>query len=123
MRTARYLLAVAAPTSTMAVTADAAGWPNWCPLGCNHDGSSQITNVSDTGGTPTMMARMNAGTKRFVQKTKSLLTFDKTANQGTAYVRPTKHKEPGFFYKMFHPAPPPPPETVKEWMSLEQVQF
>jgi hypothetical protein len=37
------------------------------------------------------------------------------------YSTRNKQPEPGFFKKLFYPAPTPPPKTVEEWMSLEQV--
>jgi hypothetical protein len=39
-------------------------------------------------------------------------------------VRPksSKQEKPGFFKSLFQPEPPPPPKTIKEWMSLKRVQ-
>ncbi len=128
MRTVRFLLFVAALSLTSIATARAAGWPSWCPLGStgNHGGSSPFTTVADHGGgSPAVLTKMGSSTKRLMANTKNLLTFNKSntkANTPTVgYSTQTQHKEPGFFYKLFHPEPPPPPQTVKEWMSLEQV--
>lgn len=80
--------------------------------------------------TPTVLDKMSAGTKRFVSNTKDALTPKKlTAKKpakksGTSTARKAKRPEPpkqGFFKQLFNPDPPPPPKTVEEWMSLEQV--
>jgi hypothetical protein len=34
----------------------------------------------------------------------------------------SKQEKPGFFKSLFQPEPPPPPKTIKDWMSLERVQ-
>jgi hypothetical protein len=105
-----------------------AAWPCWCPFGsCGASGGgASVVPVANqtTYKSPTVIAKMGYGTKKLMTNTKNLLTFNKSGNQNTmtaGYSTRTKHKEPGFFYKLFHPEPPPPPQTVKEWMSLEQI--
>jgi hypothetical protein len=80
--------------------------------------------------TPTVFNKMSAGTKRLVSNTKDALTPDKkptkkpTKKSGSTTVRKAKRPpapKQGFFKQLFNPEPPPPPETVQEWMSLEQV--
>jgi hypothetical protein len=106
-----------------------AAWPSWSPLGSDNTSGGEVSVVPVANATayksPTMIGKMSHGTKKLMTNTKNLLTFKKSAaNQNTmtaGYTTRTKHKEPGFFYKLFHPEPPPPPQTVKEWMSLEQI--
>lgn len=128
MRTVRFLLLVAALNLLSMATAQAAGWPSWCPFGSdgNHGGTSSPTSVADHGGgSPAVLAKMGTSTKRFVNNTKNLLSFNKSGTRAATptvgYSTHAQHKEPGFIYKLFHPEPPLPPQTVKEWMSLEQV--
>jgi hypothetical protein len=75
--------------------------------------------------TPTIFTRMGSGTKRLMTNTKSLLTFQKPATAKSAKKTQTAtrgaQEKPGFFHRMFYPEPPPPPKTVDEWMSLEQI--
>ncbi len=125
MRTVRFLLFVAALGWTSNATAQAAGWPSWCPFG-SHGNHSPFSSVADHGGgSPAVLTKMGSSTKRLVNNTKNLLSFDRSNSKASAptvgYSTHIQHKEPGFFYRMFHPPPPPPPQTVKEWMSLEQV--
>ena len=127
MRTVRFLLALVVLGSMPGIAL--AAWPCWCPFGsCGASGgeASVVPVANHTAyKSPNVMAKMGNGTKKLVTNTKNLLTFNKSGtNQNTmtaGYSTRTKHKEPGFFYKLFHPEPPPPPQTVKEWMSLEQI--
>lgn len=104
---------------------------SWCPFGSHaaKQPAPAVSNVSETRGaaqSPPVLANMGTSTKRFVSNTKNLLSFKKpatTKQSGTTArysLRPNRD-EPGFFYKLFHPEPPPPPKTIDEWMSLEQI--
>jgi hypothetical protein len=73
---------------------------------------------------PSVVTKMSAGTRRLANNTKSMLTPKKPATRGTKVVQSSKKatdEKPGFFKSMFAPEPPPPPKTIKEWMSLKQV--
>ncbi len=106
---------------------------SWCPFGCHGCKADpgpdvSVTPVADTGRgvwSPAVFTKVSGGTKRFVDGTKNLLSFKKPAPKRTLGLTGSpigpKPKEPGFFYKLFHPAPPPPPRTIDEWMSLEQI--
>ncbi|MEX0678195.1 MAG: hypothetical protein WD063_14020 [Pirellulales bacterium] len=86
----------------------------------------ETTNVSNTSKTPPVFTKMTGGTKRFVSGTKNLFVAKKppakkrgvTATHRAARAEPPKQ---GFFQRWFNPEPPPPPRTVEEWMSLEQI--
>jgi hypothetical protein len=127
VRAVRFLLALVAVGCIPHVAL--AAWPCCCPWGsCGASGgeASVVPVANQTAyKSPTVIAKMGYGTKKLMTNTKNLLTFNKSAdNQNTmtaGYSTRTKHKEPGFFYKLFHPEPPAPPQTVKEWMSLEQI--
>jgi hypothetical protein len=84
----------------------------------------QVANSGGSNKTPTVFAKMNSSTKRFVNNTKSIFSPKKKSSKGksaTGLVSRQKPPEPGFFYKLFHPEPPPPPRTIDEWMSLKQI--
>jgi hypothetical protein len=45
-------------------------------------------------------------------------------NNSTTSMQASKNlKEPqqGFFKSLFNPEPPPPPQTIKDWMKLKQI--
>jgi hypothetical protein len=99
------------------------GW-----LCCNRHESPvvQMTNVSNTSKTPPVFARMKDGTQRFWTGTKNLFVAKKppAKTHGATVIHRAARSEPpkqGFFKRWFNPDPPPPPKTVEEWMSLEQV--
>ena|SRR5262245_13482313 len=76
--------------------------------------------------TPTVLTKMTDGTKRFVSSTTNMFAPKKhvTRKSGTTAIHRAKVPErpkQGFFQQLFKPEPPPPPKTVKEWMSLKQV--
>lgn len=76
---------------------------------------------------PPVVGRMTDGTKRLLSSPTSL--FKKTKpkqvkTSGATKITKAKRTEPekqGFFKSLFNPEPPPPPKTIKEWMSLEQI--
>jgi hypothetical protein len=114
----------------MAIARAEGAW--WCPLGCcSHAETPQasvtrVANVTTPAKKPQVLTKVSAGTKRFVAGTKNMLSLKKPApakRTGTTATHSarSKHEEPGFFYKLFHPEPPPPPETIEEWMSLKQI--
>lgn len=129
MRSVRFLFMILALASMSSTAAQAAGLPSWCPWGCGakHTSAMPVVSVANRGAasSPAVITKINSGTKRLVSNTKNLLTFNKPSAAGTSsanYSTTRKPKEPGFFYKLFHPEPPLPPQTVKEWMSLEQIR-
>jgi len=107
------------------------GLASFCPLGCRRAKDAvgaRVLTVADIGRgvkTPAVFTKMSSGTKRIVTNTKNLLSFDRPdpldGKAGRKYAFHPDAKKPGFFYKLFHPAPAPPPQTIGEWMSLEQV--
>lgn len=76
--------------------------------------------------TPPVVSKMSDGTKRLLSSpTKMFKPKPKPIKKsGTTNIikakRPEAEKQ-GFFKSMFSPEPPPPPKTIKEWMSLKQV--
>ena len=86
---------------------------------------TQVANTKGANNTPTVFAKMSSGTKRFVNSTKSIFSpkksSSKSSHSATGLVSRHKPPEPGFFHKLFHPEPPPPPRTIDEWMSLKQI--
>lgn len=75
---------------------------------------------------PPVVGKMTNGTKRLLTNPTSIFKpKPKQVNKsGTTKVTKAKRSEPGkqgFFKSMFNPEPPPPPKTIKEWMSLEQI--
>lgn len=102
-----------------------------CPFGCHgckSDPEATVTQVADRGTglqSPAVLTKVGSGTKRFMNGTMNLLSFKKPTEKRAApqskYSFRRDNKQPGFFYKLFHPAPPPAPRTIKEWMSLEQI--
>lgn len=119
------LVLVAWPTS-----AQAASPLSWLGLGSDGAASSvRITPVASSSKSPSILSKMNAGTKKMVTSTKNTFTpksKKKTvAKTGTMTVRKAKNAEqekPGFFKSLFQPEEPEMPRTVNEWMSLKRVQ-
>lgn len=106
------------------------GCSPFCWLGCcRHDAQPVgTTNVANTSKTPPVFARMTSGTKRFVTGTKNLFVAKKPAakKRGVTATRRAARPAPpkqGFFKRWFNPEPPPPPRTIEEWMSLEQIHL
>jgi hypothetical protein len=80
------------------------------------------------GSTPSIGTKLTTGPKHIVTGTKNMLTPKKpqtVRKSGTTGVQiaksPKSADKPGFFKSMLHPEPPPPPKTIKEWMSLKQI--
>jgi len=128
MRVAAFLplfvwcLAVGA---SQAPAADGTSPLSW--LGNSKSKPRPIHKVSASSeATTPMFTRMTDGTKKFVNNTKSLFVPKKppVKRRGVTAthraVRPEPPKQ-SFFKRMFNPEPPPPPRTVNEWMSLEQI--
>jgi hypothetical protein len=122
------LVAVSATTTHAAWgSSSVAGW-----FGLGNDKSKVVaktTNVPGTSGTlktPRVVTKMADGTKRLASSTTSMLSPKKitTRKSGTTSIeraKDTKEEKPGFFKSLFHSEPPPPPKTIKEWMSLKQI--
>lgn len=76
---------------------------------------------------PPVVGKMTSGTKRLLTSPTSL--FKKTKpkqvkTSGVTKVTKAKRNESereGFFKSIFNPEPPPPPRTIDEFMSLEQI--
>jgi hypothetical protein len=85
--------------------------------------SKAASSGNQATSTPTVFAKMSSSTKRFVNNTKSIFSPKKKSKSksATGLVSRQKPPEPGFFHKLFHPEPPPPPRTIEEWMSLKQI--
>jgi hypothetical protein len=49
------------------------------------------------------------------------VTTRKSGLTGVQKAKKTEQPKQGFFKSMFNPEPPPPPKTIKEWMSLKQI--
>jgi hypothetical protein len=115
-------------TATNAVAGDGC-WA--CPLSSSSKlstSSKQVTpmNVASTSTSksPSLVTRMSDSTKRFASGTKNLFAPKKSTSRGVKSVQASKvakDEKPGAFKSMFTPDPPPPPKTIKEWMSLKQV--
>jgi hypothetical protein len=103
----------------------------WHPsswLGCCRDKAegAKTTNVSQTTSTPAAFSKLTSGTKRLASNTKNLFVARKPPAKklGVTATRRAERPQPpkqNFFKRWFNPEPPPPPQTVDEWMSLEQV--
>ena len=99
---------------------------SWLGFGRTESQDVRTTNVSKTSKTPQVFAKMTSGTKRFVDGTKNLFVAKKppAKTRGVTATRRAKRYEPpkqSFFKRWFNPEPPPPPRTIEEWMSLEQI--
>ncbi len=68
-----------------------------------------------------IITKVSDSTKRLFGAKKKSVT---SGSGGTSVVQPktTRSEKPGFFKSLFQPEPPPPPKTIKEWMSLKKVQ-
>jgi len=82
--------------------------------------------AAEKPASPSVLTKMSNTTKRAVNNTKNALTPKKTVAKNTGATKTYKPKavkeeKPGFFKSLFNPEPPPPPKTIKEWMSLKQI--
>jgi hypothetical protein len=98
---------------------------SWLGFGKSKAQTAKTTNVSQTSA-PQVFTKMGDGTKKLVSNTKNLFVAKKppVKKRGvTATHRAAKPEVPkqSLFKRMFNPEPPPPPRTVGEWMSLEQI--
>jgi hypothetical protein len=97
----------------------------WLGFGRTKTHAAKTTNASHAAA-PQVFAKMGDGTKHFVSNTKNLFVPKKppVKTRGVTATHHPQRPEPpkqSFFKRMFNPEPPPPPRTVGEWMSLEQV--
>ena len=134
MRCARCLLSLLALVSIVnsrALAADSSpsgSRDNWFSFGSNSDSKAaktkKVSNASSTTTSPSVIKQMADAPKRLVSNTKSMLTpkskpAEKSVPIPTA--KNPKESQQGFFKSMFNPDPPPPPQTIKEWMKLKQI--
>jgi hypothetical protein len=111
----------------MAAEAQAASPLAWLGIGRKSETQgARITSVSKSQQTPTVLTKISQAPRQLVNNTKNLFVSKKQpSRKGASTVikrQPrTEQKQPGFFKQLFRPEPPPPPRTVEEWMSLEQI--
>jgi hypothetical protein len=72
-----------------------------------------------SGGDSTGPLRLLASTTGFFKP--KTVTTRKSGLTGVQKAKRTEQPKQGFFKSMFNPEPPPPPKTIKEWMSLKQI--
>jgi hypothetical protein len=89
-------------------------------------GSGDKPKASAKTKSPTVVANLTDGTKRLVSSTTGIfkpktVTIRKSGLTGTKNPKKSDPPKQGFFQSMLHPEPPPPPKTIKEWMSLKQI--
>jgi hypothetical protein len=94
-------------------------------FGGGNKSSATITERNKKG--PGVMSQMADSTKRVLTYPTSKLAPKKkpVKKTGTTAIIKAKRPEPekqGFFKSMFAPEPPPPPKTIREWMSLKQIR-
>lgn len=102
---------------------------SWLGFGRGESQPAKTANVSSKSKTPPVFAKMTDDTRRLMSNTKNLFVPKKpkktpSKKRGvTATHRDVRHEPPkqSFFQRLFNPEPPPPPRTIDEWMSLEQV--
>ncbi len=132
MKIARTLLVISSLLVFQGLTAQAASEASsggsWLPFGNSASKPAKTRKVSSKSSSPSAVTNLSNGTKNLVTSTKNILTPKKQPSvrkSGTAGLQVAKGAKsadkPGFFKSMFHPEPPPPPKTIKEWMSLKQI--
>jgi hypothetical protein len=113
---------------SLQAASDSSSGGSWLPFSSSASKPVKTKKVSSTGSTPSAVTNLSKGTKQIVTSTKNVLTPKKPQSVrksgttgGQIAKNPKPADKPGFFKSMFHPEPPPPPKTIKEWMSLKQV--
>jgi hypothetical protein len=112
--------------ASAAQAAEAASPLAWLGFGKASSQAAKTTEVKSATAPPAVFAKMTHGTKRFVSNTKNLFVPKKppAKRRGLTATYHAHRPEPpkqSFFKRLFGPEPPPPPKTVNEWMSLEQM--
>jgi hypothetical protein len=125
------LLLIAMTFAAAPAAAESSSMGRWFSFGKGKpNAQAKTTNASGTSKsikTPQVVTKMTDGTKRLVSNTANVFTPGKTTTTRksgtTGFVKAQKppQEKQGFFKSMFNPEPPPPPKTVKEWMSLKQI--
>jgi hypothetical protein len=119
------LIAMSAPA-----TAESSSMARWFNFGKGKPkAQAKTTNAAGTSKstkTPQVVTKMTDGTKRLVSNTTNVFTPSKTTTRksgttGMEIAKKPPQEKQGFFKSMFNPEPPPPPKTIKEWMSLKQI--
>lgn len=98
---------------------------SWLGFSKSKAHAAKTTNVSHTSA-PQVFSKMGDGTKKLVSNTKNLFVAKKPPVKKRGVTATHRAPKPevqkqSFFKRIFNPEPPPPPRTVGEWMSLEQV--
>ena len=123
-------LLVASPAAADSGCCGLCGLACWCPWRSSAETVSlnEVPTHTVARKTPakstSLATKMSNSTKRLASNTKDMLTPKKSSSRDTKVVQSSKtsrEQKPGFFKSMFSPEPPPPPKTIKEWMSLKQV--
>ena len=110
------------------VTLDA-GVGSWFGLGGKEVASAspkKDANATTASKTPQLLSKMTGGTKRLVSNTTGMfkpktVTTRKSGLTGVQKAKKPEQPKQGLIQSMLHPEPPPPPKTIKEWMSLKQI--
>lgn len=126
MRFARFLSLTLAPVLLAIATPQPASAAIGSWFGLGKDEASADAKTTEASKTPQVMGKMTGGTKRLVSNTTGLfkpktVTTRKSGLTGVKKAKKYEEPKPGFFQSLFHPEPPPPPKTIKEWMSLKQI--
>jgi hypothetical protein len=105
---------------------EAAKRSSWFGFGAKPTSDAKLTTATNSAKTPPVFTKVSDGTKSFFTSTKNIFSSKKgksSQHSGVTshYSTRNKQPEPGFFKKLFYTQPAPPPKTVEEWMSLEQV--
>jgi hypothetical protein len=102
---------------------------SWLPFSSSTPKPSKTTKkTASKPSKPGVVKNLSNGTKSLMTNTKNALTPKKTttvkksgSSGKKASNNPKTPDKPGFLDSMIHPEPPPPPKTIKEWMSLKQI--
>lgn len=110
-----------------APAAETAKPSSWFGFGAKQTSDAKLTTAANSGKNAPVLTKVSDGTKSFFTSTKNMFSSKKGKSSPpngftSQYTTRKKQAEPGFFKKLFYPAPTPPPKTVEEWMSLEQVR-
>lgn len=132
MRIAQTLLIISSLVLYHGLTAraasDALSAGSWLPFSGSASKGARTKKVASNSSSPSVATNLSKRTKHFVTSPKDIFTQKKQPSvrkSGTTGLQVAKDSKPadkpGLFKSMFHPEPPPPPKTIKEWMSLKQI--
>jgi hypothetical protein len=122
------MLLCATSAAAASDTSSSKGAGSWFGFGGDSSKPAAKTKkVSNASKTPPVLTKMADAPKRLVSSTKSMLApknpSPKKKGPETTLppVRNPKEQKQGFFQSLFNPAPPPPPQTIQDWMKLKQI--